>query len=170
MLLCPVAAPCRLTQRFGRNPQSYQKYGINGHDGLDYTGPTAGVSVPVYAPCDGLLTFTMGLPGYQAYGTGILIMSPPDRLGRRREVVLGHHASLNVANGQFVHQGDMVGMMGQTGAATGIHCHLGLRFHLPDGSVENYANGYHGWIDPEPFIRYWLDHPAIDPFLKYPNG
>jgi murein DD-endopeptidase MepM/ murein hydrolase activator NlpD len=170
MLVCPIAAPLRVTQHFGQNPKNYQKYGIKAHDGWDATGPKAGLSVPVYAPCDGVLAYTMGIPGYQAYGTGVQIMCPPDKDGRRREVVLGHFASLNVANGQYIHQGEMVGMMGQTGAATGIHIHLGLRFHLPDSSVENYENGYHGWIDPEPFIRYWLDHPAIDPFLKYPNG
>lgn len=170
MLMNPVRAPCRITQHFGQNPQNYSQYGLKGHDGLDITGPQKGASVPVFAPCDGILTFTTGLAGYAAYGVGVLIISPPDKLGRRREVVLGHHASLSAINGQFIHQGEQVGMMGQTGAATGIHCHLGLRFILPDGSIENFSNGFHGWIDPEPYVRFWLDHPEIDSFLSYPNG
>lgn len=170
MLVSPVQAPLRITQHFGQNPQDYAKYGLKGHDGVDMTGPNAGESVPVYAPCDGILTYTEKLPGYGAYGIGVLVVSPPDKLGRRREVVLGHHASLNAIDGQFIHQGEQVGMMGDTGAARGVHCHLGLRFVLPDGSVENFSNGFHGFIDPEPYLRFWLDHPEVDAFLSYPNG
>jgi murein DD-endopeptidase MepM/ murein hydrolase activator NlpD len=170
MLFCPLRAPLRVTQHFGQNRKDYQQYGLDGHDGTDLTGPVAGASDPVFAPCDGIVLLTEHLPGFAAYGKGVLIRSTPDKLGRSREVILGHHSSLAVADGQSIHQGDRVGMTGQTGAARGVHCHLGLRFRLPDGSVENFGNGFHGFVDPEPYLRYWLDHPEIDPFLHYPNG
>lgn len=170
MLMSPVRAPCRITQHFGQNKQHYGQYGLLGHDGLDLTGPVQGASVPVYAPCDGIVTLTGTITGFAAYGKGVLITSPPDRLGRRRQVILGHHASVSALDGQYIHQGEQIGMMGSTGASTGMHCHVGLRFLLPDGSIENFGNGFHGWINAEPYIRFWLDHPEIDSYLSYPHG
>ncbi len=130
------------------------------------TGPTPGVSIPVHAPCDGTIRLTSNLPGYAAYGLGVAIFSNPDSTGRRREVVLGHQVSLAVQDGQYIHLGDLIGMMGESGAATGLHVHLGLRFHLSDGTVQNHDNGFHGWTDPEPYLIPWGDKGLF----SYPNG
>src|SRR4051812_15726992 len=102
MLLCPIESLVRVTQHFAQHPQDYAKYGLRGHDGADLTGPEAGVSVPVYAPCDGIILLTEHLPGYGAYGKGVLVRSTPDKLGRSREVILGHHASISAIDGQYI--------------------------------------------------------------------
>lgn len=173
MILCPVQGPCRVTQRYGANPAHYQQYGIAGHDGLDVTGPTPGVSVPTYSPYDGLISIMTGKPGWTAYGNCVVIHTLPDNQGLRREVVLGHHKSITVKDGQWVHLGDPVGMMGESGSATGLHLHLGLRYLLPDGSVKDYANGFHGWQnfgpaeDPERYILFWGDRATL---VRYPHG
>src|SRR4051794_449357 len=118
MILSPIESPVRLTQRFGADPAHYGQYGLLGHDGTDMTGPTPGVSVPTYAPYDGQVSVMTGRAGWAAYGVCVAIHTPPDPQGVRREIVLGHHKSLSVKDGQWVHLGDPIGWMGDTGAAT----------------------------------------------------
>lgn len=56
-----------------------------------------------------------------------------------------HLASTNVSNGQRVNEGDLIGTMGRTGTATGVHLHLELTL----GSI-HYSNS--GQIDPVPYL------------------
>ena len=51
----------------------------------------------------------------------------------------GHLSALYVKKGDWVEAGDVIGVMGQTGRATGVHLHYSLR---KDGK----------WVDPLPYL------------------
>lgn len=160
MILCPVQSPCRLTQGFGDNPLTYQRFGLKAHNGVDYTGPVKGVSVPVHTPYDALV-WKVGDQGNDGYGKYIRLLTDPDGNGRIREVVLAHFKSILVKQGDRVFLGDAVGMMGNTGFSTGMHVHVGLRYRRPDLTILNYENGFLGYTDFEPYVRYWKNTPDM---------
>ena len=59
--------------------------------------------------------------------------------GNGRVTLYGHMSSLGVSVGQAVSQGQYIGAVGDTGWATGPHCHF-----------EIYING--GRVDPEMYF------------------
>jgi murein DD-endopeptidase MepM/ murein hydrolase activator NlpD len=169
MLLCPIQSPCRITQKFGLNPQIYGQFGLKGHPGIDFTGPKPGVSVRIYSPIEGKVV-DVGDQKNKGYGKYVRIRSLcPDGTGRVKEIILGHLSRIDVVIGQFIPMGEYVGMMGNTGFSTAMHLHMGLRF-IKDGPVMNANNGFAGYIDFLPFIVFWVDKPQVDSLVLYPNG
>ena len=53
------------------------------------------------------------------------------------EVVYGHLDSIAVRQGQFVAEGEKIGVIGTTGFSSGVHLHLGVR-EWENGQVLNY--------------------------------
>jgi murein DD-endopeptidase MepM/ murein hydrolase activator NlpD len=170
--LCPVKGPCRIVQRFDGRPEFYQPLGLKSHGGLDITGPTPGVSVPLYAPEEGEVVVA-GFDG--DYGLCVRILTPPNKLGQRKEYVLGHHATIEVKKGDWIHQGDHYGMMGRSGLADGVHVHFARRLHDANGNVMWYDNGWKGYLpfgtkeSPEAYVIFWGD-PAALHLVSYPYG
>jgi murein DD-endopeptidase MepM/ murein hydrolase activator NlpD len=165
MILCPVQGPCRLVQHFGQRPETYKPFGVLGHPGVDITGPTPGVSVPVFAPVEGLVAQVASNDGY---GNFVVLRTPADVAGRQKQLLLGHFASVQVKAGQWVNLSDPLGMMGKTGFADGLHCHLGLQYVL-NNTVLNHDNGYNGFVDFERYLRFWGD-PTVLHLVSYPYG
>lgn len=153
MIVCPVESPCRITQKFGENPQIYARFGLKAHNGVDITGPKPGIRVPVYSPYDALV-WQVADQGGEGYGKHVRLLTDLDAQGRQREVVLAHFSSISVKAGQRVNIGDPIGVMGDTGFSTGLHLHLGIRYRK-NGEIQYYGNGYFGYTDFEPYILYW---------------
>jgi murein DD-endopeptidase MepM/ murein hydrolase activator NlpD len=85
---------------------------IRPHLGIDYAAPAG---TPVYAAADGLVIYA----GYNGgYGKYVRI-----RHGNAYETSYGHLKSISgsVRKGLRVTQGDLIGLVGQTGLATGPH-------------------------------------------------
>lgn len=86
------------------------------HKGIDLADPTG---TPVFATADGIIGRADWFSGYGLY---IAIEH-----GGNLETRYGHLSRLNVAAGQSVHKGDLIGFVGSTGRATGPHLHYEVR-------------------------------------------
>lgn len=143
-----------INQPFGVNPNYYGKFGLKGHEGVDFKtrgiDPTQGWFYnfmgwqKVFAVCDGIVTISYSGP----YGTHIYLQ---DKDGN--QYLYAHLKNTRVSNGQRVAEGDVIAISGSSGVATGPHLHFSYR--PKDFDVKN---GYLGNIDPmilfpqEPFV------------------
>lgn len=98
-------------------PESpYSSRGISaGHKGLDINAPTG---TALYAAQGGVVTVA---GWYYNYGLCIII----DHGGIT--TLYGHQSALYVTPGQVVSQGQLIGLVGATGNASGSHCHFEVR-------------------------------------------
>jgi len=99
----------RLTQGFGRT--GFERF----HDGIDLDW---GSGTTLYAAASGrVVRATRGWGG--GYGTHIVIDH-----GDGFQTLYGHMSSYSVGVGQWVNQGQVIGVMGNTGWSTGVHVHF----------------------------------------------
>ena len=115
-LKSPLKFEPRITSRFS----SSRKHPILGynraHNGVDYHAP-AGAPVGSVAP--GVVT----MAGWTGGGGRTVKVRHPN--GYETEYL--HMSAIAVRAGQRVGQGDLVGRVGKTGLATGVHLHYGLK-------------------------------------------
>ena len=86
------------------------------HKGVDLAQP---VGTPVYATADGVISKA---EWFSSYGLFISVEH-----GGNIQTRYGHLSRLNVAAGQTVHKGDLIGYVGSTGRSTGPHLHYEVR-------------------------------------------
>lgn len=136
-LRSPLPSAFPITQRFAENPDTYKRFGILGHNGIDYGTPTG---TPILA-----------------VAAGVVLEVWEDAAGYGRYVKLGHdwgeslYAHLEqqaIAVGTTVAAGQPIGISGNTGNSTGPHLHFGMR-------VKPYFrdNGWGGYVDPYPYLH-----------------
>lgn len=147
----PVKSSFPITQLFGENPALYARFGYHGHDGLDIGCP---VNTPIYAVADG----TVERAEFDADGYGKFV-----KLAHLWGDSLYAHLSVrNVAVGEKVTAGQLLGHAGNSGFSKGPHLHFSLR---PLGA--NRLDGFNGNIDPLPHLRRtFLTIPKYAPFLE----
>lgn len=146
--------PAVVGQPFGVNPDLYAKFGLQGHDGQDLPTP---IGTPVKACHDGFI----GGVNENDRSYGLYLTQHWIEDGVIYELLYGHFDNVNFSNrGESVldnsiavKAGDIIGISGNTGNSTGPHLHLGLRTYNLQGQILNYNNGFHGCIDPMPFLR-----------------
>ena len=110
--------------------------GRHQHKGVDLAGP---VGTPVRATADG----TIGRADwFSSYGLYVAIEH-----GGNLETRYGHMSRLNVAAGQRVRKGDVIGFIGSTGRSTGPHLHYEVR-------VAGAA------VNPSPYMHGSVSRPA----------
>jgi len=86
------------------------------HKGVDLAAP---IGTPIHAAADGMVERADWFSGYGLY---VAIEH-----GGEIETRYGHMSRLNVAAGQIVHKGDIIGYVGTTGRSTGPHLHYEVR-------------------------------------------
>ncbi len=123
-----------VTQWFGEHPDWYARFGLAGHNGIDYGAPAGS---PILAAHDGVASLADDPAGY---GLHVRLLHP-----RGHQTLYGHMSAVASVNGQEVRAGERIGAVGSTGNSTGPHLHFGLK--LARGSNPAYA----GWVDPLPF-------------------
>ena len=143
----PFDGDFKLTQAFGMNPESYKKFGLLGHNGLDYGLPT---KTPVKAPHNG----TVVEKAFDATGYGNYVKIENDKEGS----ILAHLDSTTVGVGEVVQEGTLIGYSDNTGNSTGPHLHWGY-FPIP----RDRTNGYTGCIDQLPLINAEVPQPTPQP-------
>lgn len=105
----------RLTSDYGMRTHPVLG-GRRAHKGIDLASPTG---TPVYAPADGMVGKA---EWFSSYGLYIQVEH-----GGELQTRYGHLSRLNVAAGQFVKKGDLIGYVGSTGRSTGPHLHYEVR-------------------------------------------
>lgn len=105
----------RMTSNFGMREHPILG-GRRAHKGIDLAAPTG---TPVYATADGTVSRASWFSGYGLY---VSLEHGGDMQTR-----YGHMSRLNVADGQRVHKGDIIGYVGSTGNSTGPHLHYEVR-------------------------------------------
>ena len=134
-----------ITQGFGDRPSYYKKYGLPGHNGVDFR--VRFIDSPlgrryITAVSDGSIDVVRADAG--GYGTHIR-----QRLLDGSLVIYGHLTRAYVSKGQVVKKGDRIGLSGNTGDSSAPHLHLELR--LP-GWEKNGAKDYYGAVDPLKYL------------------
>lgn len=90
--------------------------GVRMHKGVDLAAP---IGTAVYATADGMVGKAEWFGGY-----GLFVAVEH---GGNIETRYGHMSRLNVAAGQMVHKGQILGYVGMTGRTTGPHLHYEVR-------------------------------------------
>lgn len=147
-MIRPFRGDFALTQPFGANPGDYAKFGLNGHNGLDYGLPS---NTQVIAPHDGKVIEAASDP--TGYGNYLKIENA------REGSVMAHLASFQVKVGDTVSEGQPIGLSDNTGNSTGPHLHWGY-YLFP----RIRTNGYAGFINQLPLLTL----PSV-PVLALPN-
>jgi murein DD-endopeptidase MepM/ murein hydrolase activator NlpD len=145
MIFCPLPGTPLITQGFGQNPDDYAPFNLKGHNGIDFGIPEG---TKIYAPHDGVVTVKDS--GDADYGLHVVIDD-----GKRRSI-LAHLSFCSLETGKPIAQGDLVGLSGKSGNATGPHLHWSFMF-VQNGKVLHKDNGYNGAIDVSECTRLWLD-------------
>lgn len=130
----------RVSQIFGVNKKNYIKYGLQGHDGVDFACPTG---TKLISPFDGMIIGVTN-SGRAGYGLHVKIWNKKNAC-----VLYGHMKSVNVRLWQTVKTGQLIGLSDNTGNSTGSHLHLGLCETNILGYRLNKNNGFAGWINPQ---------------------
>lgn len=111
----PIAGRIEVSSEFGlrRNPFGGRNYEL--HEGIDFAGP---VGRPILATGDGVVvtaTYDRG------YGNYVKIDH-----GYGYETLYAHLSKLEVATGDPIKRGDVVGALGSTGRSSGPHLHYSI--------------------------------------------
>ncbi|MDE1919481.1 MAG: peptidoglycan DD-metalloendopeptidase family protein [Patescibacteria group bacterium] len=118
-----------ITQYFGNTPfatANPQVYSGHGHDGVDIAAP---IGTPVRAALAGTVLATGNTDlahdsrGRQCYSFGKWVMLIH---GDGLNTMYAHLSEIDVAKGQSVGTGQVIGLSGMTGYATGPHLHFGV--------------------------------------------
>jgi len=148
-----------LTQSFGANPSSYAKFGLKGHNGLDYGIPAG---TPIVSALEGkVVEIANDTTGYGAY---VKIENAVE--GQ----IKCHLSRIDVKLGDYVYEGQQIGLSGGVpgtwgaGNTTGAHLHWG-RYPLP----RNRENGYSGYEDQAPLLISREEQAALPSGRTYVN-
>lgn len=121
-----------ITQLFGERPQDYARFGLAGHNGVDF-GCVQGT--PIKAVAAGVVERT----GFDSTGYGYYVKL---KHIAGYYTLYGHFSMIEVASGTVVKEGDLLGFSGNTGNSTGAHLHFEVR------KIGEERNGYNGAVDP----------------------
>jgi len=130
-LTCPVPEPYRLTQKFGENPGYYRQFGVEGHNGLDFSVVTG---TPIRA-CDAGKVVKVQQSG-TGYGNAVWLSHIWGWS------LYGHASETLTRNGQTVRAGDVIMRSGNSGNSTGPHLHFGMR------RLGHFDAAMNHWVEP----------------------
>lgn len=139
-----------ITQHFGERPEVYAKYGLPGHEGIDFA---ADLGDQIFAVAKGTVehVFLDADKPNKPYGNNVRI-----RHANGYETIYAHLKQVLVEEKQKVSAGQLIGLAGSTGNSTGPHLHLTLKH-----AGETFGTYHSNIIDPTPFLTHLLD-PSWD--------
>lgn len=114
----PLAGDIKVTSHFNPSRRHPVTRRVSPHNGVDFK---ASVGTPVYAPADGVVTFS----GYQRAAGYYVIVSHANNFS----TVYMHLSKTEVKRGQKVIVGQLIARSGNTGRTTGPHLHYEIRIN-----------------------------------------
>lgn len=138
----PYTGNFGISQLWGENPDIYSKFTydgvpLRGHNGIDFLTP---LDTPILAVDNGVVAET--------------VLNDPTGFGRYikvnhswGEAMYAHLNSIQVAAGQQVIRGNVLGATGNTGFSSGPHLHFALRIN-----PYSRTDGWGGYSDPLPYF------------------
>jgi predicted flap endonuclease-1-like 5' DNA nuclease len=156
----------RLTQAFGVRPEFYKKFGLPGHEGLDFQAPEGS---EIYAVADGFVSDVRldgnADPAHKPYGNQVRVQHEGGFT-----TVYAHLSNVVVSQGQAVQAGQLVGLSGNTGNSFGAHLHLTLK---KEGATSSGETDYpYDIVDPTPYLEPFdggegaEPDPPAEPFMQ----
>lgn len=143
----PFEGKYTITQEWGVNPADYARFGLKGHNGVDYATP---VGTPILAPHNGKVIEV----AYDQYGYGTYVKIENEAEGS----ILAHLTKHETNPGDYVTEGTKIGESGNTGNSTGPHLHWGY-YRMP----RDKSNGYSGTTNPWQYLDENQPKPPADP-------
>jgi murein DD-endopeptidase MepM/ murein hydrolase activator NlpD len=131
------------TSEFGKRDYKENPW----HNGID---GKAIIDTPVYAVADGIVKVAKDNPG----GYGLYITLDHSKWGS----LYAHLSKFNVAVGQSIKTGQIIGYSGNTGMSTGPHLHFELRFCEYKDFWDRAGDIFLRCVDPLPFIENLIEH------------
>ena len=113
----PVRGPARMTSGFGARRDPFRRV-LAMHTGLDFKGE---IGRPVYAPAPGKVVRAGWMGGY---GRTIEILHDNGISTR-----YAHLSRIEIAVGDRIRRGKLIGRVGNTGRSTGAHLHYETRIN-----------------------------------------
>lgn len=136
----PLATPSPITSLFGW--RTHPIFGTTRfHSGTDLGAP---LGTPILAAHDGQVVVSDYMGGY---GFTVILRQ---RNGQQ-ETLYGHMSRLLVQAGEWVEQGEVIGLVGSTGNSTGPHLHFEVRQLTGDGWIA---------VNPNELLQYTLNNFA----------
>lgn len=146
-----------ITQAFGARPEIYNKFGLPGHEGLDFMAP---LGSEIYTVADGIVS-DVRLDGNISpmqfpYGNQVRIQHDDGY-----ETIYAHLDQVVVVRGQFVRAGQLIALADNTGHSSGSHLHLTLK---KKGATQAGLTNYpHDIINPTPFLEPFQPGGGVQP-------
>ena len=146
-----------ITQRFGENPQIYSKFGLPGHEGIDFVAPEGS---EIYAVAEGFISDIrldeFSDPILKPYGNQVRIQHADGF-----ESIYAHLSQAVVTRGQFIQGRQLIGLAGNTGNSMGAHLHLSLK---KQGATWSGETPYpHDLVDPDPYLEPFTGEKPLQP-------
>lgn len=139
----PVEGYNKITQLFNENKEYYKRFGLPGHEGIDFRAPEGTKIVSVM---DGTVKYVYNKGNY---GINVRITSGDF------EVIYAHLSLALVKVGQELKAGEVIGLAGSTGNSSAAHLHITVK----EKNV-NQGLGYpNNIIDPYPLLKHLLEEP-----------
>ena len=168
-LAYPVDRP-RITQGYGATKYAQRAYRSRWHNGIDFGGP---LGTEILAAADGVVINVANQDAYRgcrgvAYGRFIVV-----KHGNGLTTLYAHLSRTVVSAGERVSRGQVIGYMGRTGRATGIHVHFVVfasqtlkpaRPGYPEGTEPSSRCGpmpVGGDLDPKGYLREIQTPPIV---------
>ena len=136
-----LASPTRtnyITQPFGARPAYYERYGLPGHEGIDFRAAT-GEKIMSVAP--GVVSSVHPVETGKNYGIYVRV----DHVGNY-QTTYAHLEEVLVSVGDYVTAGSILGLADSTGNSDGSHLHLTLKLF---GTQTIYPFNI---VDPTPYL------------------
>jgi len=135
-----------ITQEFGARPEFYGKFGLPGHEGIDFEAPE---SSQIYAVAEGTVSDVRpdgdSDPVGKPYGNQLRIQHDEGYTS-----IYAHLLQIIAQRGQPVQAGQLIGLSGNTGNSFGAHLHLTIK--KANATQAHETNFPYDIIDPTPYV------------------